>query len=151
MYKRQSEDSFIIEHYCPSRFSRQFGFHLRTSTSPFLQAQGLCFNFTRHACVRYGTNSQVLPSGQCLSLERKFTQHFQEWWSNVFFASSGTQYGGNSKRKRDSSTDQNIRREEGAVGSRPRLKIIRSQNPSTPLISTPEDDLSENKIPSYQG
>jgi len=50
------------------------------------------------------------------------------------------------KRKRDSSTDQNIRREEGAFGSRPKLKIIRFQNPSRPLISASEDDLPLDKI-----
>jgi len=51
------------------------------------------------------------------------------------------------KRKRDRLTDQNIRRGEGASGSRPKLKIIRSENPSRPLISTSEDDLLQDKIP----
>ena len=62
----------------------------------------------------------------------------------MFFASSCTQSGGNSKRKRDSLTDQNIRRGEGASGSRPKLKNIRSQNPSRPLISASEDDLPQD-------
>jgi len=65
----------------------------------------------------------------------------------VFSASSCAQSGGNPKRKRDSSTDQNIRREEGASGSRPKLKIIRSQNPLRPLILASKDDLLQDKIP----
>jgi len=52
--------------------------------------------------------------------------HFQEWWSKVCFTSSCSRSEGSSKRKRDSATDQNIQREEGASGSKPKLKIIRS-------------------------
>jgi len=138
-----------MEHYCPHRFSRQFGFHqdIPADIDFSILPSSRAMLRLHQACVRYGTNSQVFSPGQCLSLERKFTQRFQEWWSDVFSASSGTQSGGNSKRKRDSSTDQNIRREEGAFGSRPKLRIIRSQNPSRPLILASEDDLPQDKIP----
>ena len=65
----------------------------------------------------------------------------------MFLTSSCTHSGGNLKRKRENSTDQNIWREEGASASKPKLKIIRSQNPSRPLISATENDLLQTKIP----
>ena len=65
----------------------------------------------------------------------------------MFAASSCTQSGGNSKRKGDSLTDQNIPRGEGAFGSKHKLKIIRSQNLLGLFISASEDDLPHDKIP----
>jgi len=64
----------------------------------------------------------------------------------VFPASSCNHSGDKPNRKRDSSIDQDIRREEGAFGSKLKLKIIHSQNPSRPLISALEDDLPQTKI-----
>ncbi|KAJ8424126.1 hypothetical protein Cgig2_002652 [Carnegiea gigantea] len=89
------------------------------------------------ACVCYETNSQVLFPGQCPSLERKFTSCFQEWWSKV----------GNSRRKRDDSSDQTIQRDEGPSGSKPKLKIVHSEKPLRPPILVIENNTSQTKIP----
>jgi len=64
----------------------------------------------------------------------------------VFLTTSGTYFVGNSKRKRDSSSYQNIQRDEGASGSKPKLKIIYSQKPlSSPILAT-EDNNPQTKI-----
>ncbi|KAJ8431723.1 hypothetical protein Cgig2_013422 [Carnegiea gigantea] len=55
---------------------------------------------------------------------------------------ASTYFGGNSKRKRDSSSYQNIQRDEGPSGSKPKLKIIRSQKPlSSPVLETADNTL----------
>ena len=115
-----------MEHYCLHRFSRKFGFHqdIPTDIGFSILLSSMIMLGLHQACIRYGTNSQVLSPCQGLSLERKFTQRFQEWWSNVFPASSCTQSTGNSKRKGDSLVDQNIRRGKGASGSRPLIKFF---------------------------
>jgi len=72
------KDSFIREHYCPNRFSKQFGFHQDIPTDinfSILSSSRLVLRL-HQARIRCGTNSQVLSPGQCLSLERKFTQCF---------------------------------------------------------------------------
>ncbi|KAJ8432128.1 hypothetical protein Cgig2_027710 [Carnegiea gigantea] len=120
-----------MEHYCPNKFSRQFGFHqdiLIGIDFSFLPISKIMLRL-HQACVRYRTNSRVLFVDQCPSLERKFTLCFQEWWSKVFLTSLGTYSGGNSKRKGDRSSDQNIQRDKGPSGSKLKLKIVRSQKP----------------------
>ena len=99
------------------------------------------------ACICYGTNSWVLFLGQCPSLEKKFTRRFQEWWSKVFLTSLGTYSRGNSKRKRDISSDQNIQRDEDPSSSKPKLKIVHSQKPLRPPVLETEDDTPQTKIP----
>ncbi|KAJ8431985.1 hypothetical protein Cgig2_005914 [Carnegiea gigantea] len=55
--------------------------------------------------------------------------------------------GGSSKRKRVSSSDQNIQRNEAPSSSRPKFKIIRSQKPlRSPALET-EDNTLQTKIP----
>lgn len=138
-----------MEHYCPHRFCRQFGFHQdipASMDSSILPSSKIMLRL-HQGCVRYGTNSRVLFPGPCLSLEKKFTSRFQEWWSKVFLASSETHSGGNLKRKRDGSPDVNIQRNEGPSGSRPKLKIIISPPPlRSPILET-EDSTPEAEIP----
>ncbi|KAJ8432645.1 LOW QUALITY PROTEIN: hypothetical protein Cgig2_011811 [Carnegiea gigantea] len=131
------DDSFVMEHYCPHRFSRQFGFHQDIPAyidfSILLSSKIMLRLY--QACIRYGTNSRMFFPGQCPSLERKFTHCFQEWWSKI------------SKRKRVSSSDQNIQRNEASSGSRPKFKIIHSQKPlRSPALET-EDNTPQTKIP----
>ena len=138
-----------MEHYCPHRFSRQFGFHQDIPADiDFSILPSSNFMLRLHqACIRYGTNSRVFFPGQCPSLERKFTHRFQEWWSKVFLTSSDSYFGGSSKRKRACSSDQNIQRNEGPSGSRPKFKIIRSQKPlRSPAVET-EDNAPQTEIP----
>ncbi|KAJ8423647.1 hypothetical protein Cgig2_010634 [Carnegiea gigantea] len=52
---------------------------------------------------------------------------FQEWWFKVFLTSSG-----NSKRKRYSSSDQTIQRDEVLSSLKPKVNIVRSQKPLRP-------------------
>ena len=101
------EDSFIVEHHCPNRFSRQSSFHqdILTDNNFSILPRSRILLRLHQVCVHYGINSQLFFPCQCLSLERKFPQHFQEWWSKVFPTSSCIHSRGNSKRKRDSSTD----------------------------------------------
>ncbi|KAJ8432750.1 hypothetical protein Cgig2_011673 [Carnegiea gigantea] len=143
------EDSFVMEHYCPHRFSRQFGFHQDIPADidfSILPSSKIMLRL-HQACIRYGTNSHVFFPGQCPSLERKFTRRFQEWWSQMFLTSSDSHSGGSSKRKRVSSSDQNIQRNEAPSGSRPKFKIIRSQKPlRSPALET-EDNTLQTKIP----
>jgi len=65
----------------------------------------------------------------------------------VFLTSSCAYSRGNLKRKRESSTDQNTWREEGASGLKPKLRIVCSQSPSKPLIPATKDNLPQTKIP----
>ncbi|KAJ8433428.1 LOW QUALITY PROTEIN: hypothetical protein Cgig2_024764 [Carnegiea gigantea] len=51
-----------------------------------------------------------------------------------------------SKRRRDSSSDQNIQRDEGASGSKPKLKIVHSQKPLRSPILEIEDNTPQTKI-----
>ncbi|KAJ8426509.1 hypothetical protein Cgig2_013192 [Carnegiea gigantea] len=143
------EDSFVMEHYYPHRFSRQFGFHQDIPADidfSILSSSKIMLRL-HQACIRYGTNSHVFFPGQCPSLERKFTRRFQEWWSKLFLTSSDSHSGGSSKRKRVSSSDQNIQRNEAPSDSRPKFKIIRSQKPlRSPALET-EDNTLQTKIP----
>ncbi|KAJ8423648.1 hypothetical protein Cgig2_010635 [Carnegiea gigantea] len=53
------KDSFVMEHYCPHRFSRQFGFHQDVPADidfSILPCSKIMLRF-HQACVRYGTNS----------------------------------------------------------------------------------------------
>ncbi|KAJ8435490.1 hypothetical protein Cgig2_033229 [Carnegiea gigantea] len=143
------EDSFVIEHYCSHRFSRQFGFHQDIPADidfSILPSSKIMLRL-HQACIRYGTNSRVFFRGQCPSLEMKFTRRFQEWWSKMFLTSSDSHSRGSSKRKRASSSDQNIQRDEAPSGSRPKFKIIRSQKPlRSPALET-KDNTPQTKIP----
>ncbi|KAJ8426173.1 hypothetical protein Cgig2_021027 [Carnegiea gigantea] len=134
------EDSFVIEHYCPHRFSRQFGFHQDIPADidfSILPSSKIMLRL-HQACIRYGTNSRVFFPGQCPSLEMKFTRRFQEWWSKIFLTLSDSHSGGSSKRKR---------RDEAPSGSRPKFKIIRSQKPlRSPGLKT-KDNTPQTKIP----
>ncbi|KAJ8442297.1 hypothetical protein Cgig2_011220 [Carnegiea gigantea] len=143
------EDSFVIEHYCPHRSSRQFGFHQDIPADidfSILSSSKIILRL-HQACIRYGTNSRVFFPGQCPSLERKFTRRFQEWWSKMFLTLSDSQSGGSSKRKRASSSDQNIQRNEAPSCSRPKFKIIRSQKPLTSPALETEDNTPQKEIP----
>ncbi|KAJ8426500.1 hypothetical protein Cgig2_020470 [Carnegiea gigantea] len=54
---------------------------------------------------------------------------------------------GHSKRKKDSSSNQNIQRDEGPSGSKPKLKIVHSQKPlRSPILET-EDNTPQTRIP----
>ncbi|KAJ8436100.1 hypothetical protein Cgig2_011922 [Carnegiea gigantea] len=143
------EDSFVIEHYCPHRFSRQFGFHQDIPADidfSILPSSKIMLRL-HQACIRYGTNSRVFFPGQCPSLERKFTRRFQECWPKMFLTSSDSHSGESSKRKRVSLSDQNIQRNEAPSGSRPKFKIIRSEKPlRSPALET-EDNTPQTKIP----
>ena len=62
------KDTFIKEHYCPHRFSRQFGFHQDIPTDidfSILPSSRIILR-PHQACVRYGTNSQAMSLCQCL-------------------------------------------------------------------------------------
>ncbi|KAJ8420965.1 hypothetical protein Cgig2_019214 [Carnegiea gigantea] len=140
---------FVMEHNCPHRFSRQFGFHQDIPADigfSILPSSKIMLRL-HQVCIRYGTNSRVQSPSQCLSLERKFTLRFEEWWSKVFLTSSGTYPVGHSKRKRDSSSDQNIQRDEGPSDLKPKLKIFRShKHLRSPVLET-EDNTPQTKIP----
>ncbi|KAJ8431930.1 LOW QUALITY PROTEIN: hypothetical protein Cgig2_023739 [Carnegiea gigantea] len=117
--------SSYICYYCkdtllPYRFNRQFDLHEDIPTDiDFSTVLSSKIMLQLHqACVSYGTNSRVLfPS---------------------------THSGGNSKRKRYSSSDQNIQRDEGPSGSRLKLKPLGS-----PVLET-EDNTPQAKIPGYR-
>ena len=65
----------------------------------------------------------------------------------MFLTSSDSHSGGSSKRKRVSSSDQNIQRNEAPSGSRPKFKIIHSQKPlRSPAVET-EDNIPQAEIP----
>lgn len=65
----------------------------------------------------------------------------------MFITSSDSHSGGSSKRKRASSSAQNIQRNEAPSGSRPKFKIIRSQKPlRSPALET-EDNAPQIEIP----
>jgi len=57
--------SFIIKHYCPHRFNRQFGFHqdIPTDTDFFILPSSRIMLQLHQACISYRTNSQVLSHG----------------------------------------------------------------------------------------
>ncbi|KAJ8424351.1 hypothetical protein Cgig2_033470 [Carnegiea gigantea] len=135
---------FHYKHHYPHRFSRQFGFYQDIPTDivfSILPSSKIMLRL-HQACIHYGANSRVLVSGQCPSLEREFTRRFQEWRSKVFLISSSTYSGGNSKKKRDSSSKQNIQRDEGPSGSKPKLKLIRSQKPLRyPVLKTEDNTI----------
>ncbi|KAJ8438680.1 hypothetical protein Cgig2_011863 [Carnegiea gigantea] len=80
------------------------------------------------------------------SSEKKFTRHFQKWWSKVFLTSSDTYSGGKSRRKRDISSDQNNQRDEGPSGSKPKLKIVHSQKPLRSHVLETKDDTPQTTI-----
>jgi len=100
------EDTFIMEHYYPHSFIGQFGFLQDIPMDSDFSIIPSSRIMLRHhqACIRYGTKSQASYLGQRLSLEKKFTQCFQKWWSKVFSALSGAQSRGNLKTKVDSLT-----------------------------------------------
>jgi len=74
------EDNLVMKHYCPDRFSRQFGFYqdvlanLDFDNLPDLKTM-LHYH---HMLTRYGTGSQVLLPGGCNLLEKNTTRAFRE-------------------------------------------------------------------------
>ena len=143
------EDSFVMEHYCPDRFSRQFGFYqdvpadLDFDNLPDSEAM-LRYHQT---LTRYGTGSQVLLPGRCKLLERNTTRAFREWWSKMFISSTCSPPASDSKRKRSDLFDTNTSKDEGKLGSKPKLKIVRSGKPLEPFVPPTGDGPSSVKIP----
>ena len=95
------EDSFVMEHYYPDQFSRQFGFHQDVPTDldfdNLLDPETmLCYHQT---LMRYGTGSQVLLHGRCNLLERNTTRAFCEWWSKMFISLTCSTHASDCKRK----------------------------------------------------
>ncbi|KAJ8420035.1 hypothetical protein Cgig2_011956 [Carnegiea gigantea] len=150
------EDSFVMEHYCPHRFSRQFGFHQDIPADidfSILPSSKIILRL-HQACIRYGTNSRMFFPSQCPSLERKFTHRFQEWWSKMFLTSSDSHSGGSSKRKRASSSDQNIQRNEAPSGSSLKVGATLSVAPisAVPIQSVPmAPDSSDEGMSNVEG
>ena len=143
------EDSLVMEHYCPDRFSRQFGFYqdvpadLDFDNLPDSEAM-LRYHQT---LTRYGTGSQVLLPGRCKLLERNTTRAFREWWSKMFISLTCSPPASDSKRKRSDLFDTNTSKNEGKIGSKPKLKIVRSGKPLEPFVPPTGDGPSSVKIP----
>ncbi|KAJ8422461.1 hypothetical protein Cgig2_011973 [Carnegiea gigantea] len=133
------EDSFVMEHYFPHRFSKQFGFHLDIPTDIYFSILPSSKIMLRlhQSCIRYGTNSRVFFPGQCPSLERKFTRRFQEWWSKMFLTSSDSHSGGSSKRKRarDNTSQMEIPRVGAALSVAPISAVPIQSVPMAPEVS----------------
>ncbi|KAJ8420953.1 hypothetical protein Cgig2_010782 [Carnegiea gigantea] len=94
----------------------------------------VCFDSIKHAY----TMKQIL---KCISWSMPFYgdkvhSRFQAWWSKVFLTSSGTYSRRNSKRKRDSPS-----------GSKPKVKIVRSQKPLRSHVLKTEGNTPQRKIP----
>jgi len=143
------EDGFVTEHYCPDRFSRQFGFHRDVPTDldfdnlPDPETM-LCYHQT---LMRYGTGSQVLLPGRCNLLQRKNTRAFREWWSKMFISSTCSPHAGDFKRKRSELFDTNTSEDAGKLGTKPKLKIVRSGKPLEPSVPLMGDGSSRIRIP----
>ncbi|KAJ8440281.1 hypothetical protein Cgig2_031595 [Carnegiea gigantea] len=142
------EDNLIMEHYCPDRFSRYFGFYqdvpddLDFDNLPDSETM-LCYH---HMLTRYGTGSHVLLPGRCHLLERNTTHAFREWWFKIFISSTCSPHASDSKRKRSDLSDTNISKDEGKLISKPKLKIIHSGKPLEPFVPPKEDGSSRVKI-----
>lgn len=65
----------------------------------------------------------------------------------MFLTSSCTHSRGSSKRRRDGSSDQNIQRDEGARGLKPKLMIVHSQKPLRPHVLATKDNTLQTKTP----
>ncbi|KAJ8439184.1 LOW QUALITY PROTEIN: hypothetical protein Cgig2_029722 [Carnegiea gigantea] len=95
---------------------------------------------------RCGTGSQVLLPGRCNLLKRNTTHSFCEWWSKMFIPSTYSLYAIDSKRKQSDLFDTNILKDEGKLGSKPKLKIVHSGKPLEPFVLPMEDGSSCVKI-----
>ncbi|KAJ8447538.1 hypothetical protein Cgig2_031151 [Carnegiea gigantea] len=108
------EDSFVMEHYYPDRFNLDFD----NLPDPEIMLR------YHQTLTRYGTGSQVLLFGRCSLLERNTTSAFREWWSKMFISSTCSPHASDSKRKRSDLFDMNTSKDEGKLGSKPKLKIM---------------------------
>ncbi|KAJ8435738.1 LOW QUALITY PROTEIN: hypothetical protein Cgig2_003160 [Carnegiea gigantea] len=129
-------DSLVIEHYCPNRFNRQSGFYqdvlVDLDFDNLLDSEIiLCYQQT---LMCYRTGSQVLLPGRCNLLERNTTPAFCDWWSKMFVSSTCITHTRDSKRKRSDLFDTNISKDEGKLGSKPKLKIVHSGKPLEPFF-----------------
>ncbi|KAJ8438124.1 LOW QUALITY PROTEIN: hypothetical protein Cgig2_033003 [Carnegiea gigantea] len=138
-----------MEYYRPDRFSRQFGFHEDVPTDldfdnlPDPKTM-LCYH---QIFVRYGTGSQVLLAGRCNLLERNTTRAFHEWWPKMFISLTCSPHASDSKRKRSDLFNTNTSKDEGRLGSKPKLKIVHYGKPLEPSVPPTGDGSSHVKIP----
>ena len=141
------EDNLVVEHYCPNRFSRQFGFYQDVPAD--LDFDDLPDPETmlryHHMLTRYGTGSQVLLPGRCNLLEKNTTRAFREWWSKMFISSPCSPHASGSKRKHNDLSDTNVSKDEGKL--KPKLKIVRSGRLLEPFVPAMEGGSSHVKIP----
>ncbi|KAJ8432328.1 LOW QUALITY PROTEIN: hypothetical protein Cgig2_032335 [Carnegiea gigantea] len=139
----------LSEHYCPDRFSGQFGFHQDVPANldfNNLPDQETMLRY-HHMLTRYGTGSQVLLHGRCNLLDRNTTCAVREWWSRMIISSTCSPIVSDSKRKQSDLFDTSISKNEGKLSSKPKLKIVRPRKLLAPFVPPMEDGSSCIKIP----
>jgi len=123
-------------HYWPDRFSRPFSFHQDVPANLDLinlpNPKTMLHRY--HVPTRYGTGSQVLFPGRCNLLKRNTTRAYREWWSKMFIFSTCSPYASDCKRKPSDLSNTNMVKDEGKLGSKPKLKIVRSGSPLSLLF-----------------
>ncbi|KAJ8432184.1 hypothetical protein Cgig2_008636 [Carnegiea gigantea] len=142
------KDNLVMEHYCPDRFSRQFDFHQDVHADMDLNKLSGLETMLRchHVLTYYGTGSQILLYGRCNLLEGNTTRAFHEWWCKTFISSTCNPYISDSKRKQSDLSDMNIPKDEDKLGSKPKLKIVRSEKRLKPFVPLMPDGSSRIKI-----
>ncbi|KAJ8449514.1 hypothetical protein Cgig2_005536 [Carnegiea gigantea] len=96
--------------------------------------------------ISFTLGSQVLLPGRCNLLERNTTHAFREWWSKMFSSLTCSPHTSDSKRKQSDISDTNISKDEGKLGSKPKLKIIRSGKSLEPFVLSMKDGSSRVKF-----
>ncbi|KAJ8426961.1 hypothetical protein Cgig2_027685 [Carnegiea gigantea] len=117
-------------------------YHLDLDNLPNLEIMLHC----HHVLTRYGTGSQLLHSARCNLLQRNTTRAFYERWSKMFISLTCSPHTSDSKRKRSDLFDINISKDEGKLGSKPKLKIVRFEKPLEPFVLPIEDVSSRVNI-----
>ncbi|KAJ8439642.1 hypothetical protein Cgig2_021654 [Carnegiea gigantea] len=84
---------------------------------------------------------------RCNLLERNTTHAFCKWWPKMFVSLTCSPHASDSKRKRSYLSNTNISKDEGKLGSKPKLKIVRSGKSLEPFIPLMEGGSSRVKIP----
>ncbi|KAJ8422396.1 LOW QUALITY PROTEIN: hypothetical protein Cgig2_017684 [Carnegiea gigantea] len=130
------ENNLVMDPYCFDKFIRQFSFHqdvpIDLDLNNLLDSETMLL--CHHMLTYYGTGSQILLPGRCNLLKRNTTHAFHEWWSKMFISSPCSPHASDCKRKRSDLFDTNISKDEGKLGSKPKLKIVRAGKRLDPFV-----------------